>query len=226
MLLSFAIAVASVFATAADTGVKDRDNDAAESSLTAAGAFADLPGLAIELLPRSTRLDMLDYYAADSIYSAPNAMEGLSRLRSVTPDFLEVELTSVSTLQIKILPDRKHGQMVMTIYTIGGEKGGADSEVRFYDQNLNELESRRYLKLPELKDYFDIPKGSATDMKEIREMLPFYTTVFSASPGSDLLESRLTIGDYVDMYDYNILKLFMKQDVSYRWTGSGFKLNK
>ena len=49
-------------------------------------AFIDFPSPALDLLTRSMRLDMLDYYEADSIYRVKNALEGLSSLDTVATD--------------------------------------------------------------------------------------------------------------------------------------------
>lgn len=193
----------------------------------AASAFVRLPVSTLDIIPTSTRLDMLDYFAADSVYQAPNAMEGLSWLTDVKPDFLEVRITDASTLQVKILPAKKEpGSIVMTIYTVGGDGQASDSDVRFFDWNFKELPREKYLKMPQLKEYLDIPKGSLTSLRELEETVPFPTFHFSASPGSDALTGRLTVGDYMTKDDYNILKLFVRPQVVYTWTGKDYRPEK
>ncbi|MDE7380507.1 MAG: DUF3256 family protein, partial [Muribaculaceae bacterium] len=174
----------------------------------------------LNLLKKSTRISMLHYFDADSIWKAPNAMEGVSELITVRPDYLKVRITDVSTLQIKLLPFRS-GQLVMTIYNIGKEPGG-DSDIRFYNSELQEIPSDKFIKMPQLKDFFDIPKGSLTTMKEIQGMLPFYTTIFNADADSTTLEAEITVGEYVSTDDYNILKLFMRPRLKYTWNGKKF----
>lgn len=186
-------------------------------------AFVDLPVNVLDLLNRTTRLDMLDYYDVDSIYSAPNTMEGISRLDTVAPDYLKLQLTDVSTLAIKLLKDKKGRDIVMTLYTIGGQGQAPDTEVCFFDASLQELQKDKYFKLPQLSDFFSIPKGSATTMKEIKEMVPFPTMEYFAYSGSDVVDVKLTIEAYVDQDDYNIMKLFLLPTVAYRWDGSRFK---
>ena len=46
--------------------------------MTASEAFSSLPVSVLDLLDNSRRLDMLDYYAVDSIVKVPNTMEGVS----------------------------------------------------------------------------------------------------------------------------------------------------
>lgn len=180
--------------------------------------FSSLQCPALEILKRTTRLDMLDYWDADSVYKASNAMEGLSWIEEATPDYLRVRLTPVSLLEMKLLPVKK-GNVVMTVYTVGDSIQAQDSQVDFYDEALRPLDRKKYFSPPGLQAFFDIPKGSLTSMKEIKEMIPFPTVAYSASPGSDSLKARLTVGEYMSVDDYNIVKLFLLPEIELKWTG-------
>lgn len=160
-------------------------------TLTASRVFRYIPLDVLELLRPSTRLDMLDYYEqADSLWQAPNAMEGYSQLQTVTPDYLKVTISPVSTLEIKILPGKK-GQIAMTIYTVGSDEVSRDSSVEFFDSALQPLRRGDYLKAPEMKDFFDL-KGSDVSLKELREALPFQTVEYSTGPGDTPLTATFT----------------------------------
>lgn len=178
--------------------------------------FVELQSPALEILKKTTRLDMLDYWDADSVYKATNAMEGLSWLEDVTPGYLKLRITPVSTLELKVLPVKK-GNVVMAIYTVGGESQAEDSQIDFYDEKGTLLDTKKYFSAPDLSRFFDIPKGSLTSMKEIREMIPFPTVAYSASPDNDGLKARLTVGEYMDVDNYNIIKLFLKPEITLPW---------
>ena len=195
-------------------------------SLTIRSVFSGLKEPSLDILPVSTRLDMLDYYESDSIYKAKNAMEGLSELVKVNPDYLKVRISDASDLQIKILPSKKYGKVVMTIYTVGGDDKAADSELRFYNTGLQRIDGRNIMKEPALKEFFSIPKGSLTSMKEIDGMIPFPTIEFGADGETDVLTARLTSGAYMNIDDYNIIKLFLKPEVRYVWDKDRFKIEK
>lgn len=196
-----------------------------ESGITARSVFERLHSSALELLPVSTRLDMLDYWDVDSIYKASNVMEGLSWLENVSENFLKVRITNVSELEIKILPDKK-SKIVMTVYTVGDEVQAQDSEIVFYDENLVELPLSKHLEMPQVKDFFEIPKGSDTKMKEIEEMIPFPTIAFSANAENDNLEARLTVEKYMNEDDWNIVKLFAKPSIQLEWKKEKYKYHK
>lgn len=196
-----------------------------DSLFTARNVFEKLHCGALEILPVSTRLDMMDYWDVDSVYKAFNAMEGLSWLENVTPDYLKVRITAVSSLEIKILPEKKE-KIVMTVYTVGDDVQAQDSQIKFYSQSLDELPTAKHLTMPQVKDFFEIPKGSATKMKEIEEMIPFPSIAFNANPDNDDIEARLTVEQYINQDDWNIAKLFVKPFITLEWQKDKFKIKK
>ncbi len=213
-----AVAFLLSVAFAAPCAAQDSHAQSSEDALTAREVFKRLESPALEILKKNTRLDMLDYWDVDSVYRAKNAMSGLSWLVDVKPGYLKVQITPVSSLEIKLLPEKK-GEVVMTVYTIGGDRQASDSNVSFYDRNLKPLDTKKYFREPELKEFFDIPKGSLTTYKEIKEMIPFPTVEYSACAENDELSARLTVGEFMNIDDYNIVKLFLKPEISLRWNG-------
>lgn len=224
LLMMSAFAVFTPVAGAAEKGKSQAHDEIVKDSLFCArSVFREINCSALEILSHSTRLDMLDYWDVDSVYKASNAMEGLSWLEKVTPDYLKVHITTVSSLEIKILPDKK-SRLVMTVYTVGDDVQAEDSQVKFYDENLQELPADKYLVMPQVKDFFEIPKGSTTKMKEIEDMIPFPTIAFSANPENDNLEARLTVEKYINQDDWNIARLFLRSSpLILRWHNGKYK---
>ena len=195
----------------------------AADDFKARDVFSKLQSSDLEILPSSTRLDMLDYWDVDSVYKAMNALGGLSLLEKVTDNYLKVKLTPVSTLEIKILPVKK-GEIAMTVYTVGDSPQASDSQIRFYDESLNQLETSKYFQIPQMKHFFDIPKGSATTLKELEQMIPFPTVEYTANPENYNLKARLTVEEYINQDDWNIAKLFVKPYIILEWKKDKFRL--
>lgn len=194
-------------------------------TLTASDVFVNLPLKTLEIIDRSRRLDMLDYYAADSIYKAPNGMEGYSELVKVTPDFLEVQITPVTEMQILILPKiREKEAAAVVLYTINGEGQAANTDVSFFDTSLKELPRKKYLEYPEILDFFDVPDKETRD--RIEELVPFPTIEFRAVPGSTDLTATLTVGEFMGRENYDFIKKYMKKELIFRYDGKKYKLNK
>ena len=73
-------------------------------TLTARYVFENLEIPAIDLLSRSTRLDMAAYHDVGRRYDARNELGGISTLDSLTNNYASVTLTPVSSLQLMTLP--------------------------------------------------------------------------------------------------------------------------
>lgn len=206
-------------------GINAQEPENLNDEFTARKAFEAIHCSALEILPTSIRLDMLDYWDVDSVYKASNAMNGLSWLEAVNPTYLKVRISSASTLEFKILKTKKE-DILMTVYTVGDDTQAMDSQVSFYDRELKELEAKKYFELPKVNDFFEIPKGSATKMKEIEEMIPFPTIYVTAFPDNNNLEARLTVEQYINQDDWNIAKLFVKPFITLEWKKDKYKLVK
>ena len=175
-----------------------------DAPLTASKVFAEAPLEVLDMLRPSTRLDMLDYWTqADSVLTAVNALGGESRLVSVAPDYLKAEITPVSTLEIKILGEGKK-QVVMTLYTVGDADMAQDTEVRFFDSKLRPLDARKYLKAPQLADFFTL-KGSGLDEEDLREKARYAAVVYSTGPGPEPLTATLTTLRAISQEDRDLL---------------------
>lgn len=131
----------------------------AADTLSIRDVFVSLQSEPVEILKKTTRLDMLDYWDADSVYKAVNAMDGLSWIEACTPEYMKVQLTPVSTLELRMLHRKKGSTVVASVYTVGSSTQAEDSEVRFYDDKLNELDSKEFSRRLNLRISLTFPRG-------------------------------------------------------------------
>lgn len=191
-------------------------------TLTADSVLVDLPAQVLQLLDISTRMDMIDYYHNDSTYKATNLLGGKSWIETLTADYAKVHLTDVSWLEIKIFPLRKGGDVAAVSYTVDSTGEQADSELFIFDAKMRPLTVTKYFKTPLVKEFLHIDKGSVTKEKELLDMVQFPTIEYTFSPDDLTLTARLTVGQYMDVDDYNIFRLFLLPQLQYRWDGSRF----
>lgn len=212
--------LATIFTPAARA---ERSPVTAPDTLTAREVFTRLPLGVLDLLNRSTRLDMLDYYDADSLWRAPNAMEGYSRLNEVRPDYLSVEVTEVSNLTIRIL-NAKKGVVVMTLYTVGTDEEGRDTEIQFFDSALNPLPTDKFISIPRPEDFLDIPKG--VNRKEIEALIPFPTIEWAVAADAPILTGRMTLGNHLPIESADRLRPLLRPEITRVWDGTKWKPRK
>lgn len=194
-------------------------------TITIAKAFADLPSSVVDLIPRAERVKMLYLYSEkDSVLKVENNLQGTSYIEKATKDFVSVSITPVSNLQIKILPKKGGGNIVMTIYSIGTNNEISDSELAFYDSDMKLLKNDKIFPTPKLEWFFET-KGYKTNMKEIRSILPFETVAYKADGAGNNVKARLTYNDVISIEDAKLIEMFLKPEITFIWDGSRFKLS-
>lgn len=187
-------------------------------SLTATKVFADIPLQVLDMLRPSSRLDMLDYYEhADSLLTVADALGGQSRFEMVAPDYLKVYVTPVSTLEIKLLPYKK-GNLVMTLYTVGGEGIAKDTQVDFFDSDLKPLSAKKFLKDPDMKQFFNL-RDSKVSLAEIVGKVPFSAVEYSTGPGDAPLTATFTTLSTLSEETSDLLNPLLIPSLSAPWTG-------
>lgn len=187
-------------------------------------AFLEMPETLLDIVNRRTRSDMLIYYDADSLWKAPNAVEGISVLEKVTPDYLALKITDVSRMAIKVLPYGKKGsEIVAAAYTITTPDSVADTELRFFDSRMRQLPTYTYLQAPEMKDFFSVPKGAKISLKDIDNIVPFPTVEYTLHPGSGELTARMTSLGTLSKENRTLVEPYLRKELTYEWDGKKFR---
>lgn len=191
-------------------------------TISARRAFIEMPETVLDLISADMRLDMLDHYDVDSIGRGTNTLRGEATITQLTPDYINADLTGVSTLQYKILKRKNGSDILLSIYTVGDKDGERDSEILFYDSNLSPLKTDKFIKKPQLSDFFDL-KGYKTKMKEIEKLIPYYNISYDAYPGNNEVRARLSFGDAMPLEDLKLIEMFLKPQIIYIWNGKELK---
>lgn len=160
---------------------------AAAGTLTARQAFLLVPDSLLDLLPVTTRSVMAEKYRPDSTIYVRNALGGRSAVEAMDSTYIRVRLTAVSTMQLKVLPGRKDDSIIGMAYTISGPE--ADSELFFFDSNMQPMRTSAIVKALTMKDFFN---GSGKQLREVEDAIPFPCVEYSFSPADTGLTATLT----------------------------------
>ncbi len=180
--------------------------------------FANLHTPGLETIRKSARLDLADYWEADSVHKVMTVSGGAAWLEALTGDYAKIHVSPVSDVELKILPYKK-GKIVVCVYTVGDSVQAKDSEVSFYDESLRPLDKRKFFTPPVLAQFFDIPKGSDVTMEDIREKVPFPTVAYSLSAENTDITARLTVEDYISPGDLPTVRRFLVPELRREWKG-------
>lgn len=191
---------------------------------TASQIFLDMPTITLDILTKSMREDMLDYFKADSIYDVMNTMEGFSHINPpVTPDYLQVQITPVTRYTIMMLPYRGE-RIAMTLYTVGDSLQAPDTEIKFYNAGLEELKRDKFIKTLSTDDFLDLKGVKGSLKKELQEIVPFPTVDYTVTPDGKRLTARLTVSQFLTKESLEKIEPYLRRKRHYTWDGNKWQL--
>ena len=195
-------------------------------TISARRAFIEFDIDMLDLINKDLRLAMLNYYDIDSIPEFGNDFSGATRLRKLTPDFLDLQVSESSSMQLKVLPLKNGSQILVSVYTVGEPGDLMESEIKFFDSNLKPLDSKKFFTEPPLSAFFSFPTGNKTTMKDIEQALPFSSIYYTLSADNNNIVGKLTIPDSMNVEDKKLVETLMRPQIIMNWDGNKFSKNK
>lgn len=104
-----------------------------------ANLFTNMPDQLIPQLENAWRKDLIDLYNSDKEARLQNTMQGYSVLKSMTNDYLFLQLTERSTIQMKMLPLVNNTHIICLVNTVYGPV--PDSNIQFYTTEWEPLDT-------------------------------------------------------------------------------------
>lgn len=108
--------------------------------------FVNLPDSIEPLLTKVNREDCVDFLDSNMRSVVKNRFGNSAELKVLTTDFLEMQLTAVSTMKLKLLPLKDSTNVICMVKTACAP--ACDSEIRFFDASWTELDASDFLQLP------------------------------------------------------------------------------
>ncbi len=108
--------------------------------------FVNLPDSIEPLLTKVNREDCVDFLDSNMRAVVKNRFGNSAELKVLTTDFLEMQLTAVSTMKLKLLPLKDSTNVICMVKTACAP--ACDSEIRFFDASWTELDASDFLQLP------------------------------------------------------------------------------
>ncbi|MCF0196568.1 MAG: DUF3256 family protein [Bacteroidaceae bacterium] len=145
--------------------------------------FAAAPDSIFPILTKNNRLDCIDFIENNMQARVKNRFNGNSELTALTADYLHIQLSNVSEVELKMLTRPEKGDTVLCMVSTF-KAPAADSDVQFFDLRWHPLPIT--VTRPEADAFL----SENTDI-DIRNFLRGFTLIqFSLSP----TEPTLTMG--------------------------------
>ena len=188
----------------------------AMAQLTATNAFTSAPSALFPLLDKNTRLDMVDYYNSGSDTPSTNALSGSSRITSLTPMDIRIDMTESTSYQIAILPT-SGDSLIMVIETMA--MPAKDSRISFYDSSWTSLGNKIFA-APTLRDWLN--DNGRKNIEIVEMIVPFLIASYDYDTSTGTLTLTNNLPDFVSKEDIDEVNSYFLPSLSYRWTGKKF----
>lgn len=196
------------------SGVKAQEMDA---------LFVSMPNQYIPQLDDAWRKDLIDLYNSGKEAKLKNTMTGFSTLKKLTPDYLLLQATERSTVEMKLLPLVNNTFIICMVTTVSGP--APDSRVQFFTTDWKPLPSSD-LFTPVTGGWFikeDADRNSIAFI-EAASRLDMDLIHYSLSPDALTLTATYTTPLYLEKKAQEKVQPFLKENPRvYTWEKSHFK---
>lgn len=185
--------------------------------------FAAMPDSYVPQLESAWRKDLIDLYRSGKEAKLKNTMEGFSTLQKLTDDYLLLQVTERSTVEMKLLPLINETHVVCMITTVDGIV--PDSRVAFFSTEWKPLDSAD-LFTPVPADWFlktEVDTSSVAYI-EATARLDIDLRKYVLSPDAQTLTAEYTTPRYLSDEDRRTVEPFLKKEPKvYTWERFWFK---
>lgn len=184
--------------------------------------FIAMPDSVTPLLTKVNREDFVDFLASNMKAEVKNRFGKPSELKKLTDDYLLLQSTERSTMEMKLLPLNDSVKIICVINTVCAS--ACDSKIRFYNTQWQELAQSDFIQLPTV-DAFYLPVDSLTDeafpaMREKADMELVKSTLSEEKP---VITFTYTTPDYLAKAEREKLAAYLKKEpIIYEWKEGRF----
>lgn len=183
--------------------------------------FREMPDSLIPYLSQSNRLDLIDFIESGMESKVVNGFDETVRLDKLTSDYMRLELSQSSVIEMKLLPytnvesEDSIRQVVCMLMSFGADT--RESSLNFYTTDWKRLSSEDMMQ-PAVSEWSAIPVMSDSDDDRIMQPCFLYMHL---NPDSDTLEIDFMISLLSE--EDKAIVLSVKKLKSLKWNGKTFK---
>ena len=185
-----------------------------------ADLFIKMPDGLIVHLEEAWRKDLVDLYKAGKPAQLDNTMQGKSTLLKLTDQYLKLQSTERSVVELRLLPLVNNTFIICMVITVYGPV--ADSRVSFYSTEWQPLTTDEIF-TPITADWF---RKADLDPQSIAELarLDICLIKYSLSDEDATLTAEYTSPQYLDNDNQQVMKKLLKTEhKKFEWKSGRFE---
>lgn len=186
--------------------------------------FINMPDSICLLLTKNDRADFADFLDSKMRAQVKNKFGKQSEMKALTEDYLLLETTSASNLQVKLLPVNDSVDVIFAVETYKGPAN--DSRLTVYSTSWKELPLKDYITLPSLNDFL-LASDTIDEERRNIALKKADMNLMAATflPETNTLSFAYTTINYLDKEAAEELRPFLKpEQLVYEWKDGCFIL--
>lgn len=185
--------------------------------------FAAMPDQYVPQLENAWRKDLVDLYNSGKEAKLKNMMNGFSTLKKLTDDYLLLEVTERSSVEMKLLPLVNNTHVICMVTTVYGPV--PDSQIEFFTTGWEPLHAADLI-TPVSTDWFikDGVDRNSISFVEATTRLDMDLVKYSLDPDNQTLTAEYTTPQYLGKQDRKKVEDYLKNEPKvYTWEKFHFK---
>lgn len=184
--------------------------------------FIAMPDSLTPLLTKVNKEDCIDFLASNMKAEIKNRFDKSSEMKVLTEDYLQMQMTENSTLEMKLFPVNDSVKIVCMVKTVCSS--ACDSEIRFYDISWKiEFPKSDYLQLPAPQTFYLPTDTVSSEVELIKRKADMHVMKAVLSKDDSSLSFIYTTPDYLNQEDREKLSPYLRKEaVVYRWKDGKF----
>jgi len=191
-------------------------------SRSVADCFKDMPAHLLPGLNPAMRLDLVDFFNSGKTARLLGLMGAEMELKIMTEDYLMLQTSAVSNVQLKLLPLKNGNQLLAVVNTVKAPT--ASSDLAFYSLDWQPVDT---LTKPDLAAAYFFNKDclqqkSAGQDLSIEELCSMYFYEYNFQSGNNFLLVYSSLPDFLGEEAFAGYRDCFNQRLVLEWTEKGF----
>ena len=191
-------------------------------SRSVADCFKDMPAHLLPGLNPAMRLDLVDFFNSGKTARLLGLMGAEMELKIMTEDYLMLQTSAVSNVQLKLLPLKHGNQLLAVVNTVKAPT--ASSDLAFYSLDWQPVDT---LTKPDLAAAYFFNKDclqqkSAGQDLSIEELCSMYFYEYNFQSGNNFLLVYSSLPDFLGEEAFAGYRDCFNQRLVLEWTEKGF----
>ena len=137
-----------------------------------------------------------------------------------TDNYLKVRMSCASQIEMLMLT-HKRDTVVLVVQTV--ETPVLDSRIMAIDTKGTPLPLDRVFKVPQMKDFVRLPKGTKMKPDEVLKSVRFPLISYTINDSAMTLTARQNLKEFMSTDDYAEIAPYLADSITYRATGTRLK---